>query len=73
MTGLVKLHGHLIADQWIGQVVPSAVTAKIANGGNIKAFGNGPDSEDVVHAKDDYLKSYDLNAIYVIVDFLGKK
>ncbi len=36
------------------QVVPAAVIDKIAKGGSIKAFDNGPDSDDVVHAKGEW-------------------
>ncbi len=36
------------------QVVPEAVVDKIAKGGSIKAFDNGPDSDDVVHAKGEW-------------------
>jgi CubicO group peptidase (beta-lactamase class C family) len=36
------------------QVVPSAVIQKIAKGGSIKAFDNGPDSDGVVHAKGEW-------------------
>ncbi len=36
------------------QVVPAAVVDKIAKGGSIKAFDNGPDSDDVVHAKGEW-------------------
>jgi len=36
------------------QVVPTAVVDKLAKGGSIKAFDNGPDSDDVVHAKGEW-------------------
>ncbi len=36
------------------QVVPAAVIDKIAKGGSIKAFDNGPDSDDVVHKKGEW-------------------
>jgi len=36
------------------QVVPEAVVDKIAKGGSIKAFDNGPDSDDVVHKKGEW-------------------
>jgi len=36
------------------QVVPAAVVDKISKGGSIKAFDNGPDSDDVVHAKGEW-------------------
>ncbi len=36
------------------QVVPAAVVDKIAKGGDIKAFDNGPDSDDVVHRKGEW-------------------
>jgi len=36
------------------QVVPTAVVDKIAKGGSIKAFDNGPDSDDVVHKKGEW-------------------
>ena len=36
------------------QVVPAAVVDKIAKGGSIKKFDNGPDSDDVVHKKGEW-------------------
>ncbi len=36
------------------QVVPSSVIEKLAKGGSIKAFDNGPESDDVVHAKGEW-------------------
>jgi CubicO group peptidase (beta-lactamase class C family) len=36
------------------QVVPPAVIQKLANGGSIEAFDNGPDSDGVVHAKGEW-------------------
>jgi len=36
------------------QVVPKSVVDKIAKGGSIKAFDNGPDSDDVVHKKGEW-------------------
>lgn len=36
------------------QVVPKAVVDKIAKGGNIKAFDNGPESDNVVHKKGEW-------------------
>jgi hypothetical protein len=36
------------------QVVPEAVVDKIAKGGSIEAFDNGPDSDDVVHKKGEW-------------------
>ena len=36
------------------QVVPAAVIDKIAKGGSIEAFDNGPDSDDVVHKKGEW-------------------
>lgn len=36
------------------QVVPATVIDKIAEGGSIEAFDNGPDSDDVVHKKGEW-------------------
>ncbi len=36
------------------QVVPESVVDKIAKGGSIEAFDNGPDSDDVVHKKGEW-------------------
>ncbi len=36
------------------QVVPAAIVDKIAKGGSIEAFDNGPDSDDVVHKKGEW-------------------
>jgi len=36
------------------QVVPAAVVDKIAKGGSIEAFDNGPNSDDVVHKKGEW-------------------
>jgi len=36
------------------QVVPAEVIHKIAEGGSIKAFDNGPDSDDIVHRKGEW-------------------
>jgi CubicO group peptidase (beta-lactamase class C family) len=36
------------------QVVPAEVVDKIAKGGSIEAFDNGPDSDDVVHKKGEW-------------------
>jgi len=36
------------------QVVPKSVVDKLAKGGSIKAFDNGPDSDDVIHKKGEW-------------------
>jgi len=36
------------------QVVPKAVVDKLAKGGSIEAFDNGPDSDDIVHKKGEW-------------------
>jgi len=36
------------------QVVPKSVVDKLAKGGSIEAFDNGPDSDDVVHKKGEW-------------------
>jgi len=36
------------------QVVPKSVVDKLAKGGSIEAFDNGPDSDDIVHKKGEW-------------------